>query len=127
MNARLSRTSGDATVPVKMSGFSNSERIATRPGAVGVEREQTMFVSSGTVNRQAEGAYRQTLKQAQGKQRLNPDLAQTERVREIGYRLIATGEAHSHLVPSIRSEVRLATGEAASSKPFALGITHLST
>lgn len=64
----------------------------TRPGTVGVEREQTMFASAGQVNREADSAYRQTLQQAQKKTRLNQDPAQVERVRAISNRLIvATG------------------------------------
>ncbi|HEX5801691.1 MAG TPA: M48 family metallopeptidase [Azospira sp.] len=61
----------------------------TRPGVVGVEREQTMLVSAATVNRQAESAYRQTLQQASKKGKLNEDPAQVERVRRIASRLIA--------------------------------------
>lgn len=61
----------------------------TRPGVVGVEREQTMLASAATVNRQAESAYRQTLQQAAKKGKLNEDPAQVERVRRIASRLIA--------------------------------------
>ncbi len=64
----------------------------TRPGAVGVEREQMMFASTGQVNREADGAYRQTLQQAQKNSRLNQEPGQLERVRGISDRLIvATG------------------------------------
>ena len=60
----------------------------TKPGAVGVERQQSMLVSSGTINRSAENAYRQTLAQAQKKGVLNTDAALLARVRAISQRLI---------------------------------------
>jgi predicted Zn-dependent protease len=64
----------------------------TRPGTVGVEREQRMLVSSDEVNQQATLAYQQTLKDAQSKGRLNPSPEQLARVRSISQRLIgATG------------------------------------
>jgi len=69
--------------------FSGCETVqTTRPGAVGVEREQTMLVSSATVNRSAENAYRRVLAEAQRRGRLNTDPAQLARVRQIAARLI---------------------------------------
>ena len=79
----------------------------TRPGAVGVAREQTMLASSGQVNRQADSAYRQTLKQAQSKSRLNPDPAQVERVRAISNRLIAVTGIFRPDAPGWRWEVNV--------------------
>ena len=79
----------------------------TRPGTVGVEREQTMLASSGQVNRQADSAYRQTLKQAQSKSRLNPDPAQVERVRAISNRLIAVTGIFRPDAPGWRWEVNV--------------------
>lgn len=64
----------------------------TRPGAVGVQRQQMMLVSSADVNRGAVTAYRQELKKAQSKKALNRDAAQVARVRAVAQRLIsATG------------------------------------
>lgn len=60
----------------------------TQPGAVGVERPQSMLVSSGTVNRSADNAYRKVLSEAQKKGQLNRDPAQLARVRAIAGRLI---------------------------------------
>lgn len=60
----------------------------TAPGEVGVSRQQTMLVSSGTVNRSAENAYRKVISEAQQKGQLNRDAAQVARVRGIAARLI---------------------------------------
>lgn len=60
----------------------------TAPGEVGVSRQQTMLVSSGTVNRSAEKAYRKVISEAQQKGQLNRDAAQVARVRGIAARLI---------------------------------------
>jgi predicted Zn-dependent protease len=63
----------------------------TQGGVVGVDRPQTMssLVSSRQLEQGAIQAYRQTLTQAGQKGRLNPDTAQTARVRAIAQRLIA--------------------------------------
>jgi Zn-dependent protease with chaperone function len=64
----------------------------TQPGAVGVERKQTMMLASSTVNREAGKAYQQTLKEAAKKGILNRDPAQLARVRAVMQRLVpATG------------------------------------
>ena len=60
----------------------------TQPGAVGVQRSQTMLVSSQAINDGAVRAYREVLQQAASKGQLNRDAAQVERVREIARRLI---------------------------------------
>ena len=61
----------------------------TNSGAVGVERKQFMMLSTQQVDKMAAQSYLQTLKQADAKHKLNPDAAQTERVRAISRRLIA--------------------------------------
>jgi predicted Zn-dependent protease len=64
----------------------------TKPGAVGVDRDQRMFLSAEQVNKAAQQAYAQEMKKAQAKNALNRDAAQTARVRAIAQRLIpATG------------------------------------
>lgn len=83
----------------------------TRPGVVGVEREQTMFASSASVNREADSAYRQTLKQAQAKERLNPHPEQLERVRGVANRLIAATGAFRLDAPGWRWEVNVLSGK----------------
>ena len=62
----------------------------TQGGAVGVDRQQTMsaLVSARQLEQGAIQAYQQTLAQANQKRQLNPDPAQTARVRAIAQRLI---------------------------------------
>ncbi|MDA0226266.1 MAG: M48 family metallopeptidase [Proteobacteria bacterium] len=61
----------------------------TQSGVVGVERAQTMMLSSGQVNQSAARAYREELSQAGRKGLLNRDAAVVARVRGIATRLIA--------------------------------------
>ncbi len=64
----------------------------TQPGAVGVDRKQTMLLSSGTVDKGAALAYQDELKKAAGKNALNRNAAEVARVKAIAQRLIpATG------------------------------------
>ena len=60
----------------------------TQPGAVGVERQQTMLVSQQEIDQAAVGEYRKVIAQAQQKGVLdrNPQLVQ--RVRTVANRLI---------------------------------------
>jgi predicted Zn-dependent protease len=60
----------------------------TQPGAVGVDRKQSMLLSSAEVDRGAAQAYQQVLKQASAKKLLNQDAGQVARVRVIALRLI---------------------------------------
>lgn len=65
---------------------------STQPGAVGIERKQTLWVSAADINRASEKAYLDTLRQAEGKHALNVDNRELTRVRAIANRLIpATG------------------------------------
>jgi predicted Zn-dependent protease len=63
-----------------------------QPGVVGVTRTQTIMgnhdQSSRDMNQESSLAYTTTIKDAQKKNELNPDRAQTERVRRIANRLI---------------------------------------
>jgi predicted Zn-dependent protease len=61
----------------------------TRSGAVGVDRQQTMLVSSEEVDRSAAQAYRQEMSAAARVGRLNRDPRQVARVRTIAARLIS--------------------------------------
>ena len=84
----------------------------TSTGAVGVEREQTMLVSSVEVNRSAEKAYAQTLQEARAKNRLNRDPVQLRRVRTIAERLIPATAAFRPDAPGWRWEVNvIASGD----------------
>jgi Zn-dependent protease with chaperone function len=62
----------------------------TQAGAVGIERKQSMLVSSDEINKAAVQSYRQAMEEAQKKGLLNRDAAQVERVRRIANRLIPT-------------------------------------
>jgi predicted Zn-dependent protease len=60
----------------------------TQPGVVGVDRPQSMLISSAEVNASAEKAYQQLVSGASKKGQVNRDAAQVERVRRIAQRLI---------------------------------------
>ena len=79
----------------------------TSGGAVGVEREQMMLVSSAEVNRSAEKAYQQTIHAEQAKNHLNRDAAQLQRVRRIAGRLIPVTAAFRTDAPGWRWEVNV--------------------
>lgn len=79
----------------------------TRPGAVGVDRPQTMVVSSESINRSAAGAYRRVLDEARRKGRLNTDAAQVARVRAIAERLIRQTAAFRPDAPGWKWEVNV--------------------
>jgi len=61
----------------------------TQSGAVGVDRQQTLLVSSKDVDQAAAQQYAKTIGEAQKKGLLDRDPAQVERVRTISNRLIA--------------------------------------
>jgi predicted Zn-dependent protease len=65
----------------------------TGSGAVGVERQQTMLLSSEDVNRSAAQAYRQEMAAAARAGRLNRDPQQVARVRSVAARLISASAA----------------------------------
>jgi len=60
----------------------------TQPGAVGVERQQSMLLSSKEVNQSAAQAYDQVLAAADKKGQVNQDPVLLERVRRVSKRLI---------------------------------------
>ena len=60
----------------------------TKPGVVGVDRDQRMMVSSEEVNAGAVKAYSQMMAEAQKKGVLDRDPAMVKRVQEITKRLI---------------------------------------
>ena len=64
----------------------------TRSGEVGIERKQTLLLSSGEVNRAAAQSYRKIIADASRKGLLNRNPQEVERVRAVAQRLIpATG------------------------------------
>jgi predicted Zn-dependent protease len=60
----------------------------TQSGAVGVERQQTMLVSSAEINQAAAQQYSKTISEAQKKGALDRESAEVQRVRTIAARLI---------------------------------------
>jgi len=60
----------------------------TQPGVVGIDRKQSMLLSSEEVNQGAAKAYAQVLAEAGKKDQVNQDAALVERVRRISRRLI---------------------------------------
>jgi predicted Zn-dependent protease len=79
----------------------------TDSGVVGIDRQQSMLVSSASVNASAERAYLQTLRQADRKGQLNRDQGQLDRVRRIAARLIPQSAAFRKDAPQWKWETNL--------------------
>lgn len=84
----------------------------TQPGAVGIDRSQTMLVSSNQINDSAKKAYGETMQQAAQKGQLNRDAAQTARVRAVAGRLIGQTGAFRPDAPGWAWEVNVVTSKA---------------
>lgn len=65
----------------------------TQGGVVGVDRQQRMAVSADQIEDMADKQYEQVIAEAKKQGKLNTNAAQTERVRNIAKRLIATTSA----------------------------------
>jgi len=61
----------------------------TNSGAIGLQRSQLMLIWSDAINAQAAKGFQQLTADARSKKKLNTDAALTQRVRRIGYDLIA--------------------------------------
>lgn len=85
--AKLARFGLAALLPLALAACQSAP--TTKSGAVGVERKQTMLVSSEQVDRSAAQTYRKEMAAAQRAGRLNRDPQQVARVRRIAARLIA--------------------------------------
>ncbi|MGQ0511457.1 MAG: M48 family metallopeptidase [Betaproteobacteria bacterium] len=83
----------------------------TQPGAVGVDRSQSMLVSAGAVNKSAADAYRKVVGEAQQKGQLNQDPAQVARVRAIAGRLIPHTRVFRPDAPGWSWEVNVITSK----------------
>jgi predicted Zn-dependent protease len=79
----------------------------TQPGAVGVERQQSMLLSSGQVNKSAAQAYRQEMKKAAARNALNRDTTQVARVKAIAQRLIPATAAFRPDAPKWAWEINV--------------------
>lgn len=74
---------------------------------MGVDREQTMLVSSAEVNRSAEKAYAETIQEARSKNMLNRNPEQVRRVRGIAARLIPVTRVFRPDAPGWRWETNV--------------------
>jgi predicted Zn-dependent protease len=81
----------------------------TKAGAVGVERQQRMALSSEQVNAEAQKAYAQMMGQAQQKGALDKDPAQVARVKAIVSRLIPQTAAFRDDAPKWAWETHVLT------------------
>jgi len=81
----------------------------TQPGAVGVDRQQSMMLSANQVNQSAALAYQQELKKVAGKNALNRNPAQVARVRAIAQRLIPATAAFRADAPKWAWEANVIT------------------
>ena len=81
----------------------------TRPGAVGIERKQTMLVSEESVEQGAGRAYATELQNAQGGGKLNSDPALTMRVRRVAEKLIPVTAVFRPDAPNWKWEVNTLT------------------
>jgi len=79
----------------------------TTPGLVGVNRPQSMMISSAEVNASAEAAYQQQVGGAAKKGQVNRDPAQVERVRRIAQRLISQTGAFRPDAPAWKWETNV--------------------
>lgn len=79
----------------------------TQAGAVGVDRDQRMALSSEEVNKAAAQAYREAMQDAAKKGVLNRDKAQLNRVRAVANRLIAHTAVFRKDAPSWQWEVNV--------------------
>ncbi len=83
----------------------------TSGGAVGVDRQQTMLVSSAEINRQADKAYQETISEARAKKILNRNPADVARVRGIAARLIPVTSVFRPDAPNWRWESNVITSD----------------
>ena len=84
----------------------------TQPGVVGVDRKQSMLLSSNQVNQSSQLAYQQELKKAAGKNILNRNPAQVARVRAIAQRLIPATGAYAPAMARLNETLQLIDPEA---------------
>lgn len=101
------RTWGAAIFLSMMPGWACTPVHTTSAGAVGVDRQQSMLVSSAEVNQSAEKAYAQTIQEARAKNVLNRNPAQLKRVREIAGRLTAVTGVFRQDAPGWRWETNV--------------------
>jgi predicted Zn-dependent protease len=111
--SKPSQTAARALMLALLAALTGCQTVqTTKPGAVGVDREQSMLLSSAQVNKSAAQAYQQEIKKAAAKKALNRDAAQTARVRAIAQRLIPATAAFRPDAPQWAWEVNvISSGE----------------
>lgn len=80
---------------------------STQPGVVGVERKQTLWISSGEVNQASAQAYADTLHKAEQQRALNQNTQQVARVRAIAQRLIPPTAVFRSDAPAWKWEINV--------------------
>ncbi|HET9735736.1 MAG TPA: M48 family metallopeptidase [Burkholderiales bacterium] len=83
----------------------------TKPGVVGVDRSQSMLISSAEINASAEKAYQQQVGGAAKKGQVNQDPAQVARVRRISQRLVPQTAAFRADAPGWKWETNVITAK----------------
>jgi predicted Zn-dependent protease len=106
-----SRLAPLAALPLVLLSAGCQTVQTTRGGTVGIERGQTMLVSSAEMNKAAEQSYKQVLDQARAKGQLNSDAAQLKRLRAISARLVPHTGAFRNDAPGWNWEVNLITSK----------------
>ena len=101
--------SGIAVLALALAGCQSVQ--TTQPGAVGIDRSQSMLVSSKQINDSAKKAYAQTMQQAAQKGQLNRDAAQVARVRTVAARLIPQTGAFRPDAPAWQWEVNVVSSK----------------
>ena len=81
----------------------------TKPGVVGVDRNQRMMVSAEEFNKAAEQAYAQTLAEAQKKNAVDRDPAQVQRIKTIVGRLTPQTSVFRQDAPGWKWETHVLT------------------
>ncbi|MEO8716860.1 MAG: M48 family metallopeptidase [Burkholderiales bacterium] len=79
----------------------------TQPGAVGIERKQSMLLSTAQVDASASNAYQQLIAGAEKKGQVNADAAQVARIRAIAHRLIPQTRAFRADAPDWKWEINV--------------------
>ena len=75
---------------VLIAALAGCETVSTtQPGAVGIERQQTMMVSSAEIDKAAAQEYRKVIAQAQQKGTLDRNASHVNRVRTVMSRIVA--------------------------------------
>ena len=108
---RMTRLFALALLPATLLFTACQTVQTTQGGTVGVERKQTMMLSSAEVDKAAVQAYQQTMQQAAKKGLLNGNVAQVARVKGIAQRLIPATAVFRPDAPRWAWEVNVITSK----------------